>query len=115
MTVTDTLLPQFGSVGLHVPSAGQPAILNHPAVFEAVVIGVPDEKWGEVPLALVVLKAGEQATGDDLKTHVRAHLAGFKVPKKIEFRTKLHKGGTGKIQKRELREPYWANHKRRIH
>jgi fatty-acyl-CoA synthase len=89
-------------------------IYNHLAVFEAVVIGVPDEKWGEVVKALVVLKPGEQATEEEIKDHVRAHLAGFKVPKTVEFRTEFPKGGTGKILKRDLREAYWADMEKRV-
>jgi acyl-CoA synthetase (AMP-forming)/AMP-acid ligase II len=83
-------------------------------VFEAVVIGVPDEKWGEVVKALVVLKPGEQATEEEIKDHVRAHLAGFKVPKTVVFRTEFPKGGTGKILKRDLREAYWADMEKRV-
>ena len=77
-------------------------IQNHPAVFEVVVIGVPDEKWGEVPKALVVLKPGETASEHDIIGHVRRNLAHFKAPKSVEFLDELPKGGTGKILKREI-------------
>lgn len=90
-------------------------LLNHPAVFETVVIGIPDEKWGEVPMAIVVLKPGEYATETDLIEHVRSHLAHFKAPKSVEFRQELPKGGTGKILKRELREAFWAEMEKRVH
>jgi acyl-CoA synthetase (AMP-forming)/AMP-acid ligase II len=86
----------------------------HPAVFEAAVFGVPDEKWGEVPKAVVVLKPGLSATAVELCDHIRAHLAGFKVPKSIEFCDALPKGSTGKILKRVLREPHWAAMEKRI-
>ena len=79
------------------------------------VIGVPDEEWGEVPIALVVIKPGEDATAVDLEHHARDHLAGFKVPKSFEFRDELPKGGTGKILKRELREPFWVAEEKRVH
>lgn len=90
-------------------------IQNHPAVFEVVVIGVPDEKWGEVPKALVVLKPGETASEGDIITHVRQHIAHYKAPKSVEFRQELPKGGTAKILKRELREPYWVDYEKKIH
>jgi fatty-acyl-CoA synthase len=116
ITIVDRIKDIIISGGENISSVEvEKVILSHPSVFETVVIGVPDEKWGEVPRALVVLKSGAQASEDEIKLHVRAHLAGFKVPKKIEFRPELPKGGTGKIQKRELREPYWAESKRRIH
>ncbi len=86
----------------------------HPAVFEAAVFGVPDEKWGEVPKAAVVLKPGMSLTTEELCDHVRAHLAGFKAPKSIEFLSELPKGSTGKILKRVLREPYWAALEKRV-
>ena len=90
-------------------------IQNHPAVFEAVVIGVPHEKWGEVPKALVVLKPGAAATEEEIISYVREHLAHYKTPKSVEFRDEFPKSGTGKILKRELREPYWESFKKRIH
>jgi len=90
-------------------------IQNHPAVFETVVIAVPDEKWGEVPKALVVLKPGMEANEPEILQFVREHLAGYKVPKAVEFRKELPKGGTGKILKKELREPYWEGYEKRIH
>jgi fatty-acyl-CoA synthase len=90
-------------------------IQNHPAVFETVVIGIPDEKWGEVPKALVVLKPDMETVESEILDFVREYLAGYKVPKSVEFREELPKGGTGKILKRELREPYWEGLKKRIH
>ena len=87
----------------------------HPAVYEAAVFGVPDEKWGEVPMAAVVLKPGVSATAEELCQDVRKHLAGFKIPKSIEFRDELPKGSTGKILKRVLREPYWAGMGKKVH
>jgi fatty-acyl-CoA synthase len=90
-------------------------IYSHPAVLECAVIAIPDEKWGEVPKAIVTLRPGAAAAPEDIITHCRQHLAGFKVPKSVEFRDNLPKGGTGKILKRVLREPYWAGHGRKVH
>jgi fatty-acyl-CoA synthase len=91
------------------------ALYAHPAVLEYAVVSAPDEKWGEVPVALVVTKPGASATCEDLLTHCRRQLAGFKVPKQIELREQLPKGGTGKILKSELREPYWEGMEKRVH
>jgi fatty-acyl-CoA synthase len=116
VTIVDRMKDIIISGGENISSVEvEKIILGHPSVFETVVIGVPDEHWGEVPHALVVLKAGEQTSEDELKSFIRVHLAGFKVPKNIEFREDLPKGGTGKIQKRELREPYWIAYDKRIH
>jgi fatty-acyl-CoA synthase len=87
----------------------------HPAVFEAAVIPVPDERWGEVPKAIVVLKPGQTATDADVLAFCRERLAGFMVPKSVEFLEALPKGGTGKILKGQLRDTYWAGQPRRVH
>ena len=91
------------------------ALAVHPAVLECAVVAAPDEKWGEVPVAVVALKEGAEATVKELIAHCRKHLAPFKVPRRIEFRDQLPKGGTGKILKAELREPFWAGMERRVH
>jgi fatty-acyl-CoA synthase len=91
------------------------AVYSHDAVLECAVIPVPDDKWGEVPKALVVLKPGQTLSESELLEHCRGRLPGFKVPKSIEFRDVLPKGGTGKILKRELREKYWQGYDKRVH
>lgn len=91
------------------------AVLSHPAVLECAIIAVPDVQWGEVPRGLVVLKAGSDASEEDLIRHARERLASFKCPKSFEFFDSLPKGGTGKILKRELREKYWRDQKKRVH
>jgi fatty-acyl-CoA synthase len=87
----------------------------HPAVFECAVLGVPDEQWGEVPRALVVLKPGATASEEELIAFCRERLAHFKAPKAVEFVDALPKGGTGKILKAQLRERYWVGCARRVH
>src|SRR5260221_7963351 len=89
------------------------AIASHPAVMECAVIAVPDEKWGEVPKAFVVLKPGKDATAEELIEHVRGRIAHFKAPKYIEF-GELPKTSTGKIQKFVLRDREWAGREKRI-
>jgi acyl-CoA synthetase (AMP-forming)/AMP-acid ligase II len=90
------------------------ALFSHPAVAEVAVIGVPDERWGELILALVVLAPGAEATEDELRDHCRTKLAGYKVPKRIEFRDELARTATGKLQKFKLRAPYWEGQERQI-
>ena len=79
------------------------AIYQHPAVVAVAVVAAPDPKWGEVPCAFVELRAGMKLTAEDIITHCKSRLAGFKVPKKVVFR-ELPKTSTGKIQKFALRE-----------
>ena len=88
------------------------ALMSHPAVLEAAVIGVPDDTWGERPKAYVVLRAGHSATPDELIAHVRTKLARFKAPRAIDITPELPKTSTGKIQKFVLRQPEWAG---RVH
>jgi len=79
------------------------ALLRHPAVLEAAVVGVADEKWGESPKAFVVLRSGSSATAGELREFARGILAHFKVPGSFEFVSALPKTATGKIQKYILR------------
>ena len=81
-------------------------LYSHPAVLEAAVIAVPHEFWGEVPKALVALKPKHSATPEEIIRHCREHLAGYKVPKEVDFVEELPKGGTGKILKTALKEKY---------
>ena len=82
------------------------ALVAHPDVYEAVVIPVPNNKWGEVPKALVVLKPGSQASEEDVLEFCRSRLAHFKCPRSVEFLESLPKTGSGKVLKRELRKKY---------
>ena len=89
-------------------------LYQHPGVAEAAVIGVPDEKWGETIKALVVLRAGFQASADDLIAFCRTRMAHYKCPTSVELRGALARTATGKLQKFKLREPYWAGRERKV-
>jgi long-chain acyl-CoA synthetase len=93
------------------------ALYRHPSVLEAAVFGIPHQRWGEAVHAVVVIRPGfERAElADELQTHVRGLVAGYKVPKSIDVRTDpLPKSGPGKILKRALRATFWSGHERTI-
>ena len=90
------------------------AIHHHPAVLESAVFGVPDETWGEAVKAVVVLKPGCQATAEDIIAEASKHLASYQKPKSVDFVDALPKAPTGKILKRELRDPYWQSQERKV-
>ena len=87
-------------------------LYKHPAVLECAVIGVPHERWGETPKALVVQRDGAGATEAELIAFCRDKMAHFKCPTSVEFRPELPRTATGKLQKFKLREPYWQGNRR---
>lgn len=84
-------------------------LMHHSVVADVAVIGVPDEKWGETVKALVVLAQGAQASGVDLLDYCRGKLAGFKVPKSVEFIEAVPRSLIGKALKTKLLEKYWQD------
>ncbi len=91
------------------------AVMTHAAVQDVAVIGIPSEEWGESVHAIVILKAGMQASEDEIRDHCRERIAGYKVPKSIEFRTEpLPLSGAGKVLKTELRKPFWEDQDRQV-
>jgi acyl-CoA synthetase (AMP-forming)/AMP-acid ligase II len=85
------------------------ALLAHPGIYEAAVIPVPDDRWGEVPRALVVMKPGQHATEQEVLDFCRDRLTHYKCPRSVEFLdSPLPRTGTGKVLKKELRKKYWS-------
>ena len=114
LVITDRKKDVIISGGENVSSIEvEDRLMAHPAVREAAVIGIPDEKWGELVTALVVTD-GSAVTAEDLITHCRGTLAGFKCPKRVELVTELPRTATGKLQKFKLREPFWTGRDRQV-
>ncbi|ORW32761.1 fatty-acid--CoA ligase [Mycobacterium paraense] len=107
--IVDRLKDMVISGGENVyPAEVENALASHPAVGLAAVIGVPDERWGERVHALIVLRAGSHATEESLRQHCRRLIAGYKVPRSVDFVDDLPVSGTGKVLKRDIRARYRA-------
>ncbi len=89
-------------------------LYKHPAVLEAAIVAAPDERWGEVPFAIVVLKPGAEATESELIEFCRERLAHYKCPKRVDFIEILPRTATGKVQKNLLRDKYWRDQAKRV-
>jgi acyl-CoA synthetase (AMP-forming)/AMP-acid ligase II len=91
------------------PAEVENALYAHPDVSDVAVIGVPDERWGEVPKAIVVRRPGSAVSEEELLEFGRTRIARFKVPRSVNFVDTLPRNTSGKVLKRELRRPYWEN------
>ncbi len=110
LTISDRKKDVIISGGENVSSIEvEDAIFSHPEIDEVAVIGVPDERWGEAVMALIVVSPGSTLTEADVIAYTKTKLAGYKCPKKIEIRESLARTATGKLQKFKLREPYWSS------
>ena len=115
LTIADRKKDVIISGGENVSSIEvEDAIFSHPDVAEVAVIGIPDEKWGELVFALVVKNADSSLTEDELIAYTKTKLAGYKCPKRVEFRSELARTATGKLQKFKLRAPYWEGFTKQV-
>jgi long-chain acyl-CoA synthetase len=96
------------------PREVEEVLVEHPAVANAVVLGIPDPYWGEAVHAVVVLEPGAEATAEEIIAHCGNSLAGYKKPKAVDFVSELPISGYGKVLRREVRDRYWEGHERRV-
>ena len=113
--VTDRIKDMIISGGENIyPAEIERVLAEHPSIADVAVIGVPDERWGEVPKAVVVAAPGSTVDVDAVLAYCREHIASFKCPKTIDVVEALPRNPTGKILKRELRKPYWEGRERQV-
>jgi long-chain acyl-CoA synthetase len=114
--ILDRLKDMIVTGGENVYCGEVEAVLyEHPAVREAAVFGIPDQQWGELVTACIVLKPGAVLSPKDVTAYCRRSLANYKIPRRVEFlATELPKSGSGKVLKRILRERYWVHQERAV-
>ncbi|MBA2676287.1 long-chain-fatty-acid--CoA ligase [Ramlibacter sp.] len=113
--ITDRIKDVVISAGENIsPAELEQVLLTHPAIDEAAVIGVPDKRWGEVPIAYVVPVSGSGLTRADVMAHARGRIASFKMIYDAILVERLPRNATGKVLKRVLREPHWAGQERQV-
>ncbi len=115
LTLVDRTSDMIVTGGYNVyPKEVEDALLTHPAVRDAVVVGVPDPKWGEAVMAFVVLRSASNVEGEALRTHCQDRLAHYKAPKEVRFIDAVPVSAVGKPLRRALRDPFWVDHDRRV-
>lgn len=114
--LTDRVKDTIVSGGENVyPAEVENALSGHPNIADVAVIGVPHDKWGETVKAIVVRRPGADPTAEALIDYARQRLARYKCPMSVDFLDALPRNPSGKLLKRQLREPYWKGYERRIH
>lgn len=113
--VTDRIKDVIISAGENVsPAEIERVLMQHPDIDDVAVVGIPDDRWGEVPMAHVVKRPGSELTKAQVLAFARKRVAGFKQPRVVEFIERLPRNPSGKILKRVLREPYWVGREKRV-
>jgi acyl-CoA synthetase (AMP-forming)/AMP-acid ligase II len=113
--ITDRIKDMIISGGENIyPAEIERVLAEHPEIQDVAVIGVPDERWGEVPKAVVVAAPGTTIDTEQLLAWCRERMASFKCPKSVDVVTELPRNPTGKILKKELRKPYWQGRERQV-
>jgi len=113
--VTDRIKDMIISGGENIyPAEIERVLAEHPSIGDVAVIGVPDERWGEVPKAIVVAAPGAPVDTEQVLAYCREHLASFKCPKSVDVVATLPRNPTGKILKKDLRKPYWEGRERQV-
>jgi acyl-CoA synthetase (AMP-forming)/AMP-acid ligase II len=115
LTLVDRTSDMIVTGGYNVyPREVEDVLAGHEAVAQVAVVGLPDDKWGEVVTAFIVLHRGASAEEGALIAHAQAHLAGYKAPKAVRFVDSIPLSPVGKPLRRALREPFWMGRERRI-
>lgn len=96
------------------PAEVESAVYGHPDVADVAIIGVPDERWGETLKAIVVLKDGRTSDPASIIAFARSRIAAFKAPTSVDFVKALPRNASGKVLRRDLRDPYWAGYSRKV-
>jgi long-chain acyl-CoA synthetase len=113
--ITDRIKDMIVAGGVNIyPAEIEKALVAHPAVEDAAVIGIPEEDFGEQALAFIVTRAGHAVTGPELLDFLDGRLASYKKPRRFEFIERLPVSPIGKVLKTELRAPYWKGHERNV-
>lgn len=113
--ISDRVKDMIVSGGENVyPAEVENAMYGHPDIAEVAVIGVPDKRWGEAVKAVVAVKPGSPRDPQGILEFTRQRIAGYKLPKSVDFVDALPRNGTGKVLKRDLRAPYWAGRDRQV-
>jgi len=102
-----------GGVNIY-PAEVEAELHKMPGVADCAIFGIPDEEYGEAICAVVLTQPGQTLTEADVRSYLRGKVAGYKVPKRVDFASELPREDSGKIFKRKLREPYWAGREKRI-